>query len=76
MGKGVVELVVVFVQVRRLASLASVLTLPGAIVSDKVSGIPDAKDKGVAENGPFPVPLVVPDASVEPDDVAVTRNVN
>ena len=38
--------------------------------------MPDASERGVAEKGPLLVPLVVPDASVVPDDVADTRNVN
>ena len=46
------------------------------MASVRVNGNPDASDSGAALNGPLPVPVVVPEANVVPDDVAVTRKVN
>ena len=74
-GNGV-ELEVLLVHVNRLWYLLSALVLPAAIASLSVSGMPEASDNAVAINGPLPVPLVVPDASVVPDAVELTRKVN
>jgi len=75
LGKGV-ELVVPLVHVRRLLYWVIALTLPAAIASVKVRGMPDASDTAAAVNGPLLVPVVVPVASVLPDDVAAMRKVN